>query len=118
MTVLGARWLSPASDPSVLAAVECWPIVHLAHVATSQQTRFDAWWTAGAAPLLVIQGLDDEAAPPGNGHALRAQLGERVHLVDIPRAGHFFVLEQPEVVIEAVTNFIAANRRRRRLPIN
>ena len=47
-------------------------------------------------PLLVIQGLDDEAAPPGNGHALREQLGERVRLVDLPRAGHFLLLEQPE----------------------
>src|SRR5262245_24019850 len=53
VTVLGARWLSPASDPSVLAAVECWPMVHMAHLATSQQTRFDEWWTAGTAPLLV-----------------------------------------------------------------
>jgi len=56
---------------------------------------------------LVIQGLDDEAASPGNGHALRDQLGERVTLVDIPRAGHFLVLEQPEAVLAAVTRFIA-----------
>jgi pimeloyl-ACP methyl ester carboxylesterase len=32
---LGARWLSPASDPSVLTSVECWPQVHIAHLATS-----------------------------------------------------------------------------------
>jgi pimeloyl-ACP methyl ester carboxylesterase len=110
VTVLGARWLSPASDPSVLAPVECWPMVHIAHLATSQPTRLDEWWTAGIAPLLVIQGLDDEAAPPGNGRALRDQLGERVRLVDIPRAGHFLVLEQPDAVIEAVTNFIGGDR--------
>ena len=30
VTVLGARWLSPASDPKILAQVECWPAVHLA----------------------------------------------------------------------------------------
>jgi pimeloyl-ACP methyl ester carboxylesterase len=110
VTVLGARWLSPASDPEVLDAVECWPLVHIAHLATSQLTRLDEWWTAGTAPLLVIQGLDDEAAPPGNGRALRDQLGERVQLVDIPRAGHFLVLEQPDAVIEAVTNFIGGSR--------
>ncbi|MBV9858627.1 MAG: alpha/beta fold hydrolase [Alphaproteobacteria bacterium] len=27
VTVLGARWLSPASDPKILAGVECWPEV-------------------------------------------------------------------------------------------
>jgi pimeloyl-ACP methyl ester carboxylesterase len=118
VTVLGARWLSSASDPSVLAPVECWPMVHIAHLATSQPTRLDEWWTAGTAPLLVIQGLDDEAAPPGNGHALRDQLGSRVHLVDIPRAGHFLVLEQPDAVIEAVTNFIGGGWARQSQSIN
>jgi pimeloyl-ACP methyl ester carboxylesterase len=118
VTVLGARWLSSASDPSVLAPVECWPMVHIAHLATSKPTRLDEWWTAGTAPLLVIQGLDDEAAPPGNGHALRDQLGSRVHLVDIPRAGHFLVLEQPDAVIEAVTNFIAGGWARQSQSIN
>jgi pimeloyl-ACP methyl ester carboxylesterase len=54
------------------------------------------WWSAGTAPLLVIQGLDDMAAPPGNGHALREQFGERVRLIDLPRAGHFLLLSSPK----------------------
>src|SRR4029453_15158982 len=33
---------------------------------------------------------------PGNGHALREQFGERVRVIDLPRAGHFMLLEQPE----------------------
>ena len=57
-------------------------------------------------PLLVIQGLDDEAAPPGNGHALRDQLGARVRLVDLPDAGHFLLLEQPDAVARAVSEFL------------
>ena len=81
-------------------------MVHLAHLATSQRVRLDEWWTGGCAPLLVIQGLDDAAAPPANGHALRDQVGERVRLLDIPRAGHFVIVEQPDPVIAAVTNFI------------
>lgn len=89
VTVLGARWLSPASDPKILAQVECWPAMHLAHLAT-------------------IQGLDDEAAPPGNGHALREQFGERVRVIDLPRAGHFLLLEQPEAVTRAVAEFVGA----------
>lgn len=57
-------------------------------------------------PLLVIQGLDDAPAPPGNGHALREQLGERVRVVDLPHAGHFMVLEQPEAIAGAVLEFL------------
>ena len=67
VTVLGARWLSPASDPKILARVECWPAVFIAHLATSRNVPLEYWWSAGTAPLLVIQGLDDEAAPPGMG---------------------------------------------------
>ena len=67
VSVLGARWLSPASDPKILAHVECWPADFIAHLATSRNVPLEYWWSAGTAPLLVIQGLDDEAAPPGNG---------------------------------------------------
>jgi pimeloyl-ACP methyl ester carboxylesterase len=108
VTVLGARWLSPASDPKILAQVECWPAVHLAHLATSRGVALEDWWGAGTAPLLVIQGLDDIAAPPGNGHALREQFGERVRVIDLPRTGHFLVLEQPEAVTRAVAEFVGA----------
>src|SRR5262250_3263667 len=108
VTVLGARWLSPASDPKILAHVECWPAVFIAHLATSRNVPLEHWWNAGTAPLLVIQGLDDEAAPPRNGHALREQLGERVRVVDLPDAGHFLLLEQPEAVARAVSEFLGA----------
>src|SRR3954467_4347774 len=108
VTVLGARWLSSASDPKILAKVECWPAVLLAHFATSRGMALEAWWSAGTAPLLVIQGLDDEAAPPGNGHALREQFGSRVRVIDLPRAGHFLLLEQHEAVIRAVAEFVGA----------
>jgi len=108
VTVLGARWLSPASDPRILAQVECWPAVHLAHLATSRGVALEDWWGAGTAPLLVIQGLDDEIAPPGNGHALREQFGDRVRVIDVPRAGHFLLLEQPEAVTRVVAEFVGA----------
>src|SRR5262245_25015762 len=98
VTVLGASWLSPASDPKLLAQVECWPAVFLAHVANGRRVPLEDWWGAGTAPLLVIQGLDDTAAPPGNGHALPGQLGDRVGVFDLPRAGHSMLLNQPEAV--------------------
>jgi len=33
-------------------------------------------------------------------------LGERVRVVDLPHAGHFMVLEQPEAVAGAVLEFL------------
>jgi pimeloyl-ACP methyl ester carboxylesterase len=106
VTKLGVRWLSPASDPRILSAVECWPAVFLAHLGTSRNVPLDEWWSGGTAPLLVVQGLDDQAAVPGNGYALREQFGERVRVVDLPHAGHFMVLEQPEAVARAVVEFL------------
>src|ERR1700730_8826652 len=108
VTVLGARWLSPATHPKRRAHVERWPPGHLPHLARSRCGAPEEWWAAGTAPLLVIQGLDDEAAPPGNGHALRKQGGERVRVIDLPRAGHFLPLEQPEAVTRAVAEFVGA----------
>jgi len=109
VTVLGVRWLSPASDPKILERVECWPAIFIAHLATSRNVPLEQWWSGGDAPLLAIQGLDDEVAPPGNGHALRERVGERARVIDLPRAGHFLLLEQPEAVVQAVSEFLGAN---------
>jgi pimeloyl-ACP methyl ester carboxylesterase len=84
-------------------------MMHTAHLAASNAIPLEDWWTAGTAPLLVVQGLDDRGAPPSNGHALRAQLGERVQLVDIPQAGHFLILERPQAIAEAVLAFLRAH---------
>src|SRR5262249_41794386 len=108
VTVLGARWLSPASDPKILERVECWPAIFIAHLATSRNVPLEQWWSGGDAPLLALPGLDDEVAPPGNGHALGERVGERVRVVDLPRAGHFLLLEQPEAVVQAVSEFLGA----------
>ena len=45
----------------------------------------------------------------GGLHALREQLGERVRVVDLPHAGHFLLLEQPEAVARAVSEFLGAD---------
>jgi pimeloyl-ACP methyl ester carboxylesterase len=37
-------------------------------------------------------------------------LGARVQVVDIPRAGHFVIVEQPDRVVAAVTDFIGGRR--------
>jgi len=38
------------------------------------------------------------------------QAGERVQVVDLPHAGHFLLLEQPEAVARAVSEFLGRQR--------
>ena len=40
----------------------------------------------------------------------REQSGERVRVVDLPHAGHFLLLEQPEAVARAVSEFLGRQR--------
>jgi pimeloyl-ACP methyl ester carboxylesterase len=64
------------------------------------------WWAPpGDVPYLVVQGLNDQAAPVENGHLLKQELGQRVTIVDVPNAGHLQPLEAPGPVAEAVIAF-------------
>jgi pimeloyl-ACP methyl ester carboxylesterase len=108
LELLKAAYLFPVSDPRLMLQVQQSPLWAAGDLTetVSQATPLADWWAGGTAPLLVVQGLDDRRAPPGNGWALRDQVGDRVRVVDIPQAGHFLVLEQPQAVAEAVTAFL------------
>ena len=97
--------LSPTSDSSIVQQLRIWPAA-AAQVAAGEATPLEEWWTAGQAPMLVIQGLDDRSAPPANGRDLRERLGDRVRLVELANAGHLPLLEQPAEVAEAVIAFL------------
>ena len=65
----------------------------------------DSWWSGGSAPMLVIQGLADVAAPPENGRSLKADYPERVTLVELPGLGHRMTWERPDLITEAIAAF-------------
>lgn len=66
------------------------------------------WWTAGAtAPVLVVQGLDDQLAPPANGRALVDELGARARLVELDAMGHAMLPERPADLAAALLAFLA-----------
>jgi hypothetical protein len=51
-------------------------------------TPLKDWWAPpGEARYLVVQGANDQAAPPENGILLKKELGDRATLKEIP-AGH------------------------------
>ena len=63
------------------------PDVAKVQVAAAEATPVEGWWNAGSSiPLLVIQGLQDTVAPPENGHMMKAEMGDRVVLIEIDGA--------------------------------
>lgn len=82
------------------------PAAAAAQMAAARSTPAQDWWAPpGDVPYLVVQGLNDQAAPVENGHLLKQELGQRVTIVDIPNAGHLQPLEAPGPVAEAVIAF-------------
>ncbi|MEE8364000.1 MAG: alpha/beta hydrolase [Dehalococcoidia bacterium] len=74
--------------------------------AATRATPLEDWWTAGSAPVLVVQGLEDRVAAPANGRDIKERLGDRAELVEVSPAGHALLPEQPEAIAEAVVRFL------------
>jgi pimeloyl-ACP methyl ester carboxylesterase len=110
LTAFQSSMLSPATDRARVKPFTTWPAASRSQNAADAATPVNEWWAAGdRVPILVIQGLDDVIAPPGNGRALRDQFGSRVTLVEIPQAGHALLFEQPEKIASAVAAFLKAH---------
>jgi len=75
--------------------------------AAAQATPLKAWWAPpGQTKYLILQGADDQIAPPENGEELKKELGDRATLVNVPGAAHLLPLEQPETSASKVIAFI------------
>ena len=73
-------------------------------------TPLEDWWHGGEAPMLVVQGLADLIARPGNGHMLADELGPRVTVVDLPRVGHAMLPEDPAGIAALVIDYLSEQR--------
>jgi len=75
--------------------------------AAGMSTNLSDWWAPpGQVPFLILQGENDQAAPPQNGELLKVDLGDRATLVNIPNAGHLMVVTKPDVVSNEIVQFI------------
>jgi pimeloyl-ACP methyl ester carboxylesterase len=75
--------------------------------AAAEATPLKAWWAPpGQTKYLILQGADDQIAPPENGELLQKDLGERATLVNVPGAAHLLPLEQPETTASHMLSFI------------
>jgi len=78
----------------------------IAGTAQKNTPLMDWWAPPGKTYFLVLQGTEDQIAPPENGELLKRELGARVTLVPIPGAGHLMFLEEPEKTATAVLSFL------------
>ena len=73
----------------------------------AENTPLKDWWAPpGNAKYLVLQGTDDQAAPPENGELLKQELGARVTLVPFPGAGHLMLVTEPKKAAAAIVSFL------------
>ena len=103
-----AAWFSGDNDPTPWLGGWSQPVTK-AFLAAAAATNTDHWWTAGRARVLIVQGLDDVSAPPGNGRLLKEELGSRATLVELDGVGHALPLEDPRAVADAVIDWLRRN---------
>jgi pimeloyl-ACP methyl ester carboxylesterase len=60
----------------------------------------------GQTKYLILQGADDQIAPPENGVLLQQELGGRATLVNVPGAGHLLPLEKTQTTASHMISFI------------
>jgi pimeloyl-ACP methyl ester carboxylesterase len=75
--------------------------------AAAEATPLSVWWAPpGQTKYLILQGADDQIAPPENGVLLKQELGDRATLVNVPGTAHLLPLEQPETTASQMISFI------------
>jgi pimeloyl-ACP methyl ester carboxylesterase len=73
----------------------------------AESTPLSDWWApAGQQKYLVLQGTEDQAAPPENGELLKQELGARVTLIPFPGAGHLMLVTEPKKAAAAIVSFL------------
>lgn len=84
-----------------------YPIAGLAQANATATTDFANWGHGGTSPMLVLQSLQDKAAPPKEaGLQLLADHPDRVTYQSIDNAGHAFLPEQPKWLLEQILAYL------------
>jgi pimeloyl-ACP methyl ester carboxylesterase len=106
MQDLQTAFFFAGNDPAVW--LNGWyPAVAEQQLAANERTDTARWWTAGHAPVLLVQAEGDPVAPPGNAEALAADIGDRLTLVRLRRASHAILPEQPRAVAALIAGYLS-----------
>jgi pimeloyl-ACP methyl ester carboxylesterase len=105
LAALRVAFFAPGSDPS--GWLSGWhPEVREAQRAAASAVAQAEWWSGGAAPLLDLQAENDPFKTPDKRLEMKAEFGDRVTIVVVPRASHALFPEQPDAVVAALTDWI------------
>ncbi|MDE2363095.1 MAG: alpha/beta hydrolase [Hyphomicrobiales bacterium] len=99
-------FFAPGNDPAVWRDGWRGDVAKMQTAAT-RATKLEDWWGGGAAPILVVQGLQDAVAVPENGRMLQEKFGPRVTLREIDGAGHAMLPEQPQKIADFILAWLA-----------
>jgi pimeloyl-ACP methyl ester carboxylesterase len=100
-------FFAPGNDPTVWRGGWYPATMKMQLRAANSAASVDDWWSAGRiVPILVIQGLQDQIAPPENGRILKAEAPDRVELVELDGAGHALLPEKPADIARTITGFL------------
>ena len=100
---LGIVFFAPGNDASVWLT-GWWPSGDVREALTN--TDPSEWATAGHAPVLIVQPLEDAMSPAQVGRTLQQMLGERGTYVEVAHCGHAMLPEQPEIIAREVVRFL------------
>jgi len=64
------------------------------------------WVSGGNAPMLILSGEYDVAAPLENATYMKKTYPDRVTLIKVPDAGHAMLAEQPEFIAEHMISYL------------
>lgn len=85
-----------------------YPLAGLAQAGAVASTPFEQWGHGGSAPIVILQPLQDAAAPDG-AYLLQQRYPRRVTLYEVDNTGHALLPERGEqvaqIVIEALAQF-------------
>jgi pimeloyl-ACP methyl ester carboxylesterase len=104
LTALRFAFFAPGNDPRGWLA-GWYPEVLAAERIAGDRTSREEDFAGGAAPILYLQPDHDPLAHIEDARAYKAQFGERVTVVVIPRSSHAVIAEQPDAVSDALIDY-------------
>jgi pimeloyl-ACP methyl ester carboxylesterase len=105
LSAISTAFFAPGNDPAVW--IDGWyPAARDVQQAALIAAEQSDWWLAEPSPMLIVQGLQDRAAPPANGRALLEERGGLTTLVELDDCGHAMLPEQPDLIESAVRTFL------------
>jgi pimeloyl-ACP methyl ester carboxylesterase len=98
----------PDVERAVRDQIESCPPATIAWIQRAMAVRPDSFGVLEevGVPVLVIVGTEDLLSPPSEALAM-AEAAQRATLIEIPQVGHLTPLENPEVVGEAMVNWLS-----------